>query len=100
MDNRTIEEVRDNETRLIKEIDELENLNEKSSLALESSEQIIDKAIEYIEKNVVCELGGTCEPFISVPKLLNILRGEEKKMKKIVNMKELFLKLNRIMQLD
>ena len=43
MDNRTIEEVRENETELIYEIKQLEQENQKYK-------EVIDKAIEYISE--------------------------------------------------
>lgn len=44
MDNRTIEQVRKNETKLINEIKDLEQQVKKQK-------EVIDKAIEYIENN-------------------------------------------------
>ena len=44
MDNRTIEEVRKNETKLIDEIKDLEQQCKKQK-------EVIDKAIEWVEKN-------------------------------------------------
>lgn len=44
MDNRTIEEVRKNETKLINEIKDLEQQCKKQK-------EVIDKAIEYINSN-------------------------------------------------
>ena len=44
MDNRTIEEVRENETKLIDEIKQLEKQNQKYK-------EVINKAIKYIEEN-------------------------------------------------
>lgn len=51
MDNRTIEEVRSNETKLIKEIVELEQ-------QLKKKQDVIDKAIEYIDKALLGEFPG------------------------------------------
>lgn len=62
---------------LEKRIEEISGANKGYKLENRRLRKKINKAIEYIEKNVVCELGETCEPFISVPKLLNILRGED-----------------------
>lgn len=45
MDNRTIEEVRRNETKLINEIKVLEQQCKKQK-------EVIDKAIEYIKENI------------------------------------------------
>ena len=55
MDNRTIDEIRENETKLIQEIKELENINDKLSSALNSAEQRIDRAIKYIESATIVE---------------------------------------------
>lgn len=56
MDNRTIEEVRNNEAKLINEIKELKNINDKLSSALTSAErknqkykEVIDKAIKILD---------------------------------------------------
>ena len=45
MDNRTIEKVRENETKLIDEIKQLEKENQKYK-------EVIDKAIEWIKKRI------------------------------------------------
>ena len=46
MDNKTIEEVRKNETKLINEIKDLEQQCKKQK-------EVIDKAIEYINENLI-----------------------------------------------
>ena len=46
MDNRTIEEVRENETKLIDEIKQLEKENKKYK-------EVINKAINYINNNII-----------------------------------------------
>ena len=63
-----------NEVSLKDKIDELRNINEKLSLALESSENRINKAIKYIENNA----------WLSALKQFNCLESEE--VKYIVDM--------------
>ena len=46
MDNRTIEQVRNNETKLINKIKDLEQQCKKQK-------EVIDKAIEYINENLI-----------------------------------------------
>ena len=86
MDNRTLEEVRNNETRLINEIKELENINNKLSSALISAEEknkkykeVIDKIKEYIEKHDYDYIYMDCK-FIETEvykELLDILKEVE-----------------------
>lgn len=58
MDNRTIEEVKNNETKLIKEIKILEEENEKIKMQNQKYKEVIDnlkdKLIKYFE------VGGDC----------------------------------------
>lgn len=61
---------------LIDEILELENINDKLSSALESAENRIDKAIEYIEQ-VVDFVEVDIRETKRLEYLLNILKGEE-----------------------
>ena len=49
MDNRTIEEVRNNETKLIKEIEILEEENQELKKQLSNSHQIKNQQKEFIE---------------------------------------------------
>ena len=64
---------------LIDEILELENINDKLSSALESAENRIDKAIEYIDKWKFEVAGnGACMEYEDVKDLLNILKGSDK----------------------
>ena len=60
-------------------IDELNNLNEKISLALESAEYRLDKAIKYLEEHTD-KLKTTLVPRIdfSYKDLLDILKGVDK----------------------
>lgn len=71
MDNRTIEEVRKNETKLINEIKILEQQVKKQK-------KVIDKAIEYINKHDDgCYTDITCKckvAELNITKLLNILK--------------------------
>jgi len=59
-------------------IDELNNLNEKISLALESAEYRLDKAIKYIEEQSKfikgCDIYQICNKDV----LLGILKGVDK----------------------
>ena len=62
-------------------IDELNNLNEKISLALESAEYRLDKAVEYIEENKrTYENDEYCfdDMLEDVMPLLDILKGVDK----------------------
>lgn len=55
MDNRTIEEVRNNETKLIKEIEILEKENQELKKQLSNSHQMKNQQkefIEYLEKEI------------------------------------------------
>lgn len=65
MDNRTIEEVRENETKLIDEIKQLEKENKKYK-------KVINKAIEYLESKRVRE-----KAIIDVDVLQGILKEVE-----------------------
>ena len=73
MDNRTIEEVRKNETKLINEIKDLEQQVKKQK-------EVIDKAIEYINhfsKESEVKIYGLpkCKVFIGdIEELLEILK--------------------------
>lgn len=49
MDNRTIEEVRNNETKLIKEIETLEEENQELKQQLSNSHQMENQQKEFIE---------------------------------------------------
>lgn len=51
MDNRTIEEVKANEAKLIEKINELENINDKLSQALSSSEQKLEQINAVADTN-------------------------------------------------
>ena len=51
MDNRTIDEVRKNEDRLINEIKLLEQENQELKEQLEQKEDVIDKVIKWIEND-------------------------------------------------
>jgi chromosome segregation ATPase len=51
MDNRTIEEVKANEAKLIEKINELENINDKLSQALSSSEQKLEQMNAVADTN-------------------------------------------------
>lgn len=53
MDNRTIEEVRKNETKLINEIKVLEQQCKKQK-------EVIDKAIDYVENGDLLYLANKC----------------------------------------
>lgn len=70
-----------NEVSLKDKIEELRNINEKISLALESAENRIDKAIEYIENNSskydITGDGYTVLEEDEVNDLLEMLRGKE-----------------------
>lgn len=77
MDNRTIEEVRENETKLIDEIKQLEKQNQKYK-------EVINKAIKYIEENKQHEYrnGNLNEYYLELneekmTKLLDILNEVE-----------------------
>lgn len=73
MDNRTIEQVRDNETKLIKEIEVLET-------QLKKQREIINKAIEYIKSKDICidirKTDGSLE-CVSTNELLRLLEDTE-----------------------
>ena len=70
MDNRTIEEVRKNETKLINEIKVLEQQCKKQK-------EVIDKAIEYIWRTEINSI-GTPLAYITIGKeLLDILKEVE-----------------------
>ena len=71
MDNRTINQIRNNETKLINEIKKLEQENKKYK-------EVIDKAIDYLEqKPVVMVNGEPREIYVEDDnKLLKILKGE------------------------
>lgn len=57
-------------------IDELNNLNEKISLALESSEYRLDKAIKYVES--LSSKGRGCDIYDDIKKeILRKLKGEK-----------------------
>lgn len=62
MDNRTIEEVKNNETKLIKEIKILEEENEKIKMQNQKYKEVIDnlkdKLIKYFE------VGGDCDFYV------------------------------------
>ena len=68
MDNRTIEEVRKNETKLIDETKVLEQQCKKYK-------EVIDKAIEYILKETKSMLVNGCT--IRLKELLDILKEVE-----------------------
>lgn len=73
MDNRTIEEVRKNETKLINEIYKLEQQCKKQK-------EIIDKAIAYIKNNVYEEDNGCGDYWWEIAdkdELLKILENKE-----------------------
>ena len=53
MDNRTIEEVRNNETKLIKEIEILEEENQELKKQLSNDHQIKKEFIEWLENRIV-----------------------------------------------
>lgn len=79
MDNRTIEEVRENETKLIDEIKQLEKENKKYK-------EVINKAIKYIEENKQHEYrnGNLDEYYLELnekemTELLDILKEVEEK---------------------
>lgn len=76
MDNRTIEEVRKNEDRLINKLEELENINNKLSSALTISELRIEKAIEYLKETTI-DFGNDEMMFdkCNAYTLLEILKG-------------------------
>lgn len=61
-------------------IDDINNINEKISLALESAENRLDKAIEYIETNIEDEYkwGGLLYENEEKKKVLDILKGSDK----------------------
>jgi len=64
-------------------IDEINNLNEKISLALESAEHRLDKAIEYIELAIKCTPSSTRKDIanmilINHKTMLDILKGVDK----------------------
>ena len=70
MDNRTIEEVRKNETKLINEIKVLEQQCKKQK-------EVIDKAIEYIWRTEINSI-STPLAYITIGKeLLDILKEVE-----------------------
>lgn len=70
MDNRTIDEVRKNEDKLINEIELLEQENQKYK-------EVIAKAIKYIKANEFCLDYSTGACIKGVMPLLNILKEVE-----------------------
>lgn len=70
MDNRTIEQVRNNETKLINKIKDLEQQCKKQK-------EVIDRAIEYINQNVYEDDNGCGERWWEITdkdELLDILK--------------------------
>lgn len=63
-------------TDLYKRIEELRNINEKLSLALESAENRIDKAIEIIESYNLGKYDYSIPPG-GITDLLDLLRGKD-----------------------
>lgn len=70
MDNRTIEEVRKNETKLINEIKVLEQQYKKQK-------EVIDKTIEYIKNSVLGSELSDSDSIDIKDELLDILKGAE-----------------------
>ena len=82
MDNRTLEEVRNNETRLINEIKELENINNKLSSALISAEEKNKKYKEVIDRVILCaykyaQIDGSHHKMWTIDQMVRILLGTE-----------------------
>ena len=58
MDNRKIEEIRENETKLIDEIKQLEKENQKLKSQLQQRDEVINKARKYISKHTQHDENG------------------------------------------